>query len=173
MRRSVANNLNDISKEHPDVVIAVLRRWQGHDREPIRWITSHALRTLLKRGHPDALDLLGYPSDPDIDVHNLTVEPEVVPTGGQVTFSFAIESLSDQPQNLVIDFVVHYMKANGKQSPKVFKLTKKTVKPGQVVQITKSLSFRAVTTRKHYPGGHAIEPKINGRSFDRVKFVLV
>ena len=173
VRRSVANNLNDISKDHPDVVIDVLRRWQAHDTKSMRWITRHALRTLLKQGHPEALELLGYPSDPAIDVHNLTVEPEIVHISGKVTFSFELQSLSDQSQNLMIDFVAHLMKANGKQSPKVFKLTKKTLEPGQVVQITKSLSFKAITTRKHYPGEQAIEPKINGRSFGRIKFLLV
>jgi 3-methyladenine DNA glycosylase AlkC len=172
VRRSVANNLNDISKDHPDVVINVLRRWQAHDTEPIRWITSHALRTLLKQGHPEALDLLGYLGDPAIDLRDLTVEPEVVPLGGMVTFSFEIQSLSDQSQDLMIDFVAHLIKANGKPSPKVFKLTKKTLKAGQAVQITKSFSFKAITTRRYYPGEQAIEPKINGKSFGRVTFVL-
>jgi 3-methyladenine DNA glycosylase AlkC len=172
VRRSVANNLNDISKDHPEVVINVLRRWQVYDTEEIQWITSHALRTLLKKGHPDALELLGYPSDPAIAVRNLTVEPEVVPMGGKVTFSFEVESLSAQPQNLMIDYVVHLMRANGKQTPKVFKLTKKTLQPGKVLPIAKKHSFAPVTTRKYYPGEHAIEPKINGKLFERVGFVL-
>lgn len=172
VRRSVANNLNDISKDNPDVVIDVLRRWQEDDGEEIQWITNHALRTLVKQGHPDALDLLGYPSEPAIAVRNLTVEPTVVPMGGKVTFSFEIESLSDQPQHLMIDYVVHLMRANGKQTPKVFKLTKKTLQPGEVLHITKKHSFAPVTTRKYYPGEHAIEPKINGRPFERVEFEL-
>ena len=73
----------------------------------------------------------------------------------------------------MIDFVAHLMKANGKPSPKVFKLTKKTMEPGQVLQITKSLSFRSITTCRYYPGEQAIEPKINGKSFGRVTFALI
>lgn len=172
VRRSVANNLNDISKDNPEVVLDVLRRWQADGTEEIRWMTSHALRTLLKDGHPEALELLGYPSQPAIAVHNLTVEPQTVRMGDKVTFSFDIESLSDQPQNLMIDYVVHYMKASGTLSPKVFKLAKKTLQPGEVLHITKKHSFAAVTTRKYYPGEHAIEPKINGQLFERVGFVL-
>ena len=172
VRRSVANNLNDISKDHPDVVIEVLHRWQAHDTEEMRWMTNHALRTLLKQGHPEALEFLGYPSAPAIAVRNLTLEPEVVPRGGKVTLSFQIESLSDRPQELIIDYVVHLMRANGQQTPKVFKLSKRTLLPGEVLSITKTHSFAPVTTRRYYPGAHAIEPQINGQLVGRVEFVL-
>jgi 3-methyladenine DNA glycosylase AlkC len=171
VRRSVANNLNDISKDNPDVVIEVLRRWQADDTKEIRWMTNHALRTLLKAGHPDALELLGYPP-PTIAVKNLTVEPATVPSGGSVTFSFDIESLGDEPQELMIDFVVYLMRANGKQTPKVFKLSKRVIQPGAVIHIDREFNFQPVTTRKYYPGEHAIEPKINGKVFGQVKFVL-
>ncbi|MCP4536143.1 MAG: DNA alkylation repair protein [Chloroflexi bacterium] len=172
VRRSVANNLNDISKDNPDVVIDVLRRWQAVDTKEIHRITSHALRTLLKSGHPNALELLGYSPDPAIVVQNLTVEPQTVPMGGSVNFSFDVESLSDAPQNLMIDFVVYLMRANGKHTPKVFKLSKRTIQPSKVLHIAKEFSFAPVTTRKYYPGEHAIEPKINGKVFERARFVL-
>ncbi|MGD9369598.1 MAG: DNA alkylation repair protein [Desulfobacteraceae bacterium] len=171
VRRSVANNLNDISKDNPDVVIAVLRRWQTDDTDEMRRLISHALRTLLKAGNPDALALLGYPP-PAIAVKNLTVTPETVPFGGNVTFSFDIESLGDQPQDLMIDYVVYLMRANGKQTPKVFKLSKRTIQPGEVIHIDRKFSFAPVTTRKYYPGKHAIEPKINGQVFGQAEFVV-
>lgn len=172
VRRSVANNLNDISKDRPEVVIDVLRRWQADDTEEIDWITRHALRTLLKAGHPDALTLLGYHQDPAIVVHDLSVDPDTIDMGDTVTFSFDIESLDAQPQNLMIDYIVHHMRANGKQAPKVFKLAKKTIQPGQVLHIERRHSFAPVTTRKYYPGEHAIEPKINGQRFGRADFLL-
>jgi 3-methyladenine DNA glycosylase AlkC len=172
VRRSVANNLNDISKDNPDIVLEVLARWQTDGTDEIRRITSHALRTLIKQGHPEALELLGYPSHPAIAVRNMTVEPATILMGEKVTLSFEIASLGDQPQNLMIDYVVHLMRANGKQTAKVFKLTKRTLQPGQVLQITRQHSFAPVTTRKYYPGEHAIEPKINGRLFERAEFVL-
>jgi 3-methyladenine DNA glycosylase AlkC len=172
VRRSVANNLNGISKDNPGVVIAVLRRWKADDTDEVRAITSHALRTLLKQGDADALALLGFASDPAIAVYNVSVEPDAVLMGGDVTFSFDIESLADEPQNLMIDFVVYFMKANGKLSPKVFKLSKKTLRPGQVLHSEKKVSFAPITTRKTYPGEHAIQPKINGKLFQRVGFLL-
>jgi 3-methyladenine DNA glycosylase AlkC len=176
VRRSVANNLNDISKDNPEVVIKVLRHWQAQDADgdgdKVRWITGHALRTLVKAGQPEALELLGYPGDLDITVRNVKVEPGTVPMGGKVTLSFDVESLSDQPQNLMIDYVVYSVKANGTLTPKVWKLTKKTLQPGEVLQVTKEHRFAPVTTRRYYPGEHAIEPQINGKLFGRFGFVL-
>jgi len=172
VRRSVANNLNDISKDNPDLVLDLLREWQPDATEQVRWITGHALRTLIKQGHPGALALLGYPSDPVIAVHNLSVEPQGVQIGDEVTLSFEIESLAGDPLNLMIDYVVYHMRANGRLTPKVFKLTKRTIRPGEVLTIERKHSFAPVTTRRYYPGEHAIEPKINGRLFGRAEFVL-
>jgi len=176
VRRSVANNLNDISKDNPDVVLDLLREWQADAtddvRGEVRWITGHALRTLVKQGHPQALALLGYPSDAEIAVQNVVVEPQVIAMGDKVTLSFDIESLADDPLNLMVDYVVYHMRANGTLSPKVFKLTKRTIQPGEVLQIERKHSFAPVTTRRYYPGEHAIEPKINGQLFGRARFVL-
>ncbi|MEA3337618.1 MAG: hypothetical protein U9R25_17110 [Chloroflexota bacterium] len=157
----------------PDYVeVYGLDDWQAHDADEIRWITRHGPRTLLKQGRPEALELLGYPSQPAIAVGNVAVEPPAVAMGGTVTISFDIESLSGAPQNLMIDYVVHLMRANGKQTAKVFKLAKRTIGPGEVIHITKRHSFKPVTTRRYYPGAHAVEPKINGKVCDRIDFVL-
>jgi len=134
VRNSVANSLNDISKDNPGVVLDLLHRWQTDATDDVRWITGHALRTLVKQGHPGALALLGYPSDAEIAVHNLTVEPTAIAVGDKVTLSFDVESRADEPLNLMVDYVVYHMRANGTQSPKVFKLTKKVIEPGEVLQ---------------------------------------
>jgi 3-methyladenine DNA glycosylase AlkC len=172
VRKSVANNLNDISKDNPDVVLDLLRRWQADATEEVGWITGHALRTLVKKGHPEALALLGYGSAPEIAVHNLSVEPQSIQIGDDVTLSFDIESLADGPLNLMIDYVVYHMRANGTLSPKVFKLAKKTIQPGDLLHFEKKHSFAPVTTRKYYPGEQAIEPKVNGQMFGRAWLVL-
>jgi 3-methyladenine DNA glycosylase AlkC len=172
VRRSVANNLNDISKDNPEVVIETLRKWQERDSKEIEWITRHALRTLLKDGRPEALELLGYSAEPAVEVHGLTVAPDRIPSGGEVTFSFEISSQSSRAQRLMIDYAVHLMRANGKQTVKVFKLSKKSIQPGETIRIERKHSFRPVTTRKYYPGEHLIQPQINGKLFGRVTFEL-
>lgn len=172
VRRSVANNLNDISKDNPAVVVDVVQRWKTYDTHEMRWIINHALRTLVKAGDPDALELLGYPSEIAIVVRNLIVEPDAIVIGDKIKFSFEIESVSEASQNLMIDYVMHLVRAKGKRTPKVFKLTKRTIAPGERLQITKQYSFQPVTTRKYYPGQHAIEIQINGKTFARREFAL-
>ncbi len=92
--------------------------------------------------------------------------------GGKLMLSFDVESLSDGPQNLMIDYVVHYVKANGSLTPKVWKLTKKTLSAREMLHVTRKHSFAPVTTRKYYPGEHAVEAQINGQVFERASFVL-
>jgi 3-methyladenine DNA glycosylase AlkC len=173
VRRSVANNLNDISKDNPECVITLLRRWQAEgDYETLRGMMQQALRTLIKAGNPAALELLGFGAKPAVAVRNLTVTPAVIPIDGTITFAFEIESLAETPQELVIDYVLHLARAGGKSTPKVFKLSKRTLKPGEVIQIVKKHSFRPITTRRYYAGRHAIQPKINGQLFDSADFML-
>ena len=169
VRKSVANNLNDISKDNPDLVLDLLRRWQASGGDEIDWIVNHALRTLLKKGDPRALALLGY-GPPAVAVRNLAVAPAAIPMGGEVTFTFDVESLTDEPQELMIDFVLHLVRARGKRTPKVFKLTRRTLQPGEVLHVEKSFSFQPVTTRKYYPGEHAVEPQINGVTYGSIAF---
>jgi 3-methyladenine DNA glycosylase AlkC len=176
VRRSVANNLNDITKDNPQVVLDLVEDWQatasGPDKAKIDWITAHALRGLVKQGDPRALELLGYPSQPAVAVSGLRVEPEALHVGDSLVFSFDIESLGDRPQSLMIDYVVHHVRANGQLSPKVFKLAKRTIRPGEVIHVSRKHSFAPVSTRRYYPGQHAIEPKINGHLYERKEFTL-
>lgn len=173
VRRSVANNLNDISKDNPQVVLDVLRSWQEHDSRDMQRLTSHALRTLVKAGDPGALGLLGYAANPAVLVRDLVVEPAVVKLGDDLMFSFDVVAQGEAAQNLMIDYVVHYVRAGGKTSRKVFKLTKKTLEPGDVLPITRKLSFKPISTRRYYPGEHALEVQINGAILARVSFSVM
>jgi 3-methyladenine DNA glycosylase AlkC len=176
VRRSVANNLNDISKDNPDVVVATLQQWQKIDNQGTQWIISHALRTLLKQGHPGALRIMGYEPDIQLAVSELQLSAEVLSPEGSVgetlTFEFTITSHEPERCKLMIDYVVHYMKANGKQAPKVFKAAKKTLSPGETIRIKKRRSFKKISTRTYYSGKHSLEVQINGRRYSMVDFMV-
>ncbi|MBN2469582.1 MAG: DNA alkylation repair protein [Anaerolineae bacterium] len=172
VRRSVANNLNDIAKDNPQVVLDVLRDWRSIDTPEMAALIKHALRTLVKQGDPAALALLGYGHDAAVAVRDLRVTPAVVPEGGDLSFSFDVISEGDAPQRLVIDYVLHLKRANGEQTPKVFKLAERTLQPGEVASLTRRFSFRPVTTRRYYPGEHGLEIQINGQSCARVDFMV-
>ena len=172
VRRSVANNLNDIAKDNPDLVVKTLRRWKRINDEGTQWIIRHAARTLVKQGNKDVLAFLGYNSNVQINVSNLQLDQPVVKIGNALNFSFRINSRAKNEQELVIDYIIHHVKVNGRLTPKVFKLTKKTLAAGETLRISKRHSFRPISTRKYYPGKHALEVQINGMKYGKVEFEL-
>jgi 3-methyladenine DNA glycosylase AlkC len=173
VRRSVANNLNDIAKDHPDVVIDTLRRWSTESGDGIRWITNRALRTLVKDGHADALALLDYGSNAAVEMKGFTVSADSINMGETLTFTFEITSAADAPQDLLIDYIVYFVKANGSRAAKVFKLAQRQLNPGETLRIEKKHPFRPITTRVYYAGEHALGLKINGQVYDGPTFTLI
>ncbi len=169
VRRSVANNLNDISKDNPEIVVETLRKWRNNASKERLWVIRHSLRTLYKRGNKDALKLMGF-FKPEVSDIVLSLSENSIKIGKYLELTATISSLKDQ--NLMIDYVIHYMKANGKNSPKVFKISVKKAKKGQNLIMNKKIPFRQMTTRKHYKGKHFIELIINGYKFQKEEFML-
>lgn len=162
VRRSVANNLNDITKDHPALVLDIARRWLG-DNDDTNWIVRHACRTLLKRGNKEALALFGFASDISVAVEKFAVQPKNIALGEAVEFSFALRVPSKQPINVRVEYGMDFVKANGTTSQKVFRISERVCKPDEVVQFQKKHSFRDLSTRKHYPGIHGITILVNGK----------
>lgn len=176
VRKSVANHLNDIAKDHPNVVVEVLKRWKklaaGDHHEKIDWITRHALRSLIKAGNKDALALVGVSTGAKVRVLKFSLGGKKFREGDSIRFGFDLVSLGKKPQKLIVDYVVHYMKSNGKMAPKVFKLKTLTLNPSEKVRIEKSHSLKRVTTRKLYPGKQKLEIQINGSVYGSASWVL-
>jgi 3-methyladenine DNA glycosylase AlkC len=166
VRKSVANHLNDIAKDHPEYVIKVLKKWQKTTEKEhlkkIDWIIRHSLRTLIKAGHPGALSLIGVSKDTKIKLQNFKINKKKIVLGDKIIFEFDIQSLSAKPQKLVVDYIIHFVKANKKNSPKVFKLKTIEILPKQTLTFIKSHHLKKVTTREYYSGRHVLEIQING-----------
>ncbi|MGH2708582.1 MAG: DNA alkylation repair protein, partial [Actinomycetota bacterium] len=113
VQRSVANNLNDIGKDHPDLAVEVCRRWSTGASPGREWIVRHALRSLVKEAHRGALETLGVGGKPNVSVTGVRLVPPSVKLGGELRFSFEIASTGDRVQELLIDYAVHFVKANG------------------------------------------------------------
>jgi len=172
VRRSVANNLNDIAKDHPQLVIDTLRAWSVDASKDRQWVIKHALRTLIKQGDPDALAILGY-SPPQIDLRDFDLTPSAIHMGETVTLTFTLVSQADTPQSLMIDYVVHFVKANGETRPKVFKLTQRELPPGESVTISRAHTIKPITTRKYYAGTHTVQVQVNGVTYGSADFDLM
>ncbi|HBN13592.1 MAG: DNA alkylation repair protein [Gammaproteobacteria bacterium] len=173
VRRSVANNLNDIGKDNPDHLFETAERWLKNASPDREWIISHALRVAIKNGEPRALRLIGFGSKPQVSLSDINITPDVVTEGDSLAFSVTINSKVPASQSLLIDFVVHYLKANGSSRGKVFKLTRMELDGKQSVTVGKRISLKPMTTRKHYAGEHRLELLINGTAYPLGSFSLV
>ncbi len=172
VRRSVANNLNDICKDHPQLVLERMEAWKVGASAERLWLINHALRTLVKRGDARALAILGY-GPPRVELRGLRLEPRVLHYGNALSFSFELCSLGEEAQELMIDYALHFVKANGKTAPKVFKLKKMRLEAGKSVPIEKKHAIRPISTRRYYAGTQRLEIQVNGRILGAGDFELV
>jgi 3-methyladenine DNA glycosylase AlkC len=172
VRRSVANHLNDLSRHAGDLAADTAARWAARPDSNTDRVVRHGLRTLVKQGHPGALGLLGFPPA-TVDVDGPTLDRESVPFGGSVRFRARIRNDGATEARLVIDYVVHHVKANGTRSAKTFKLATRVLAPGEVTDIEREHSFRSISTRRYYPGTHVIELQVNGVRTGGVEFELM
>jgi len=162
VRRSVANHLNDLSKDEPNLVLALCRKWLHSATKERIWIVRHATRTLVKSGHPEVFLLLGCTDSPRVHIRKFKITPPAIRVGESIELSFEVVSTAGLPQAFVVDYAVHLVKKNGEQRPKVFKLKSVKLAPGETISIQKQHSFKQVTTRVYYPGEQTVELLING-----------
>lgn len=172
VRKSVANHLNDISKDHPDWMLARLKSWDlAHPHT--QWIARRAARTLIKAGHRPALTLFNFGGKPVVRVADLKVTPARLKLGQTLEFSFCLISTARKTQSLAVDYIIHYVKASGGTSAKVFKLRELTLAAGETQVIRKRQTIRNFTTRKHHAGRHRVELQINGCILAQGQFFLI
>jgi 3-methyladenine DNA glycosylase AlkC len=173
VRRSVANNINDISKDHPELAVEVARNWWIGADDNRRRLIRHGLRTLVKRGDPAALEILGYSASSPARVADTVIEPQQLAIGDKVRISVTVANPSSQNTGALVDLTVHFVKANGGTSPKVFKGAELSLLAGQSAPVSKLISLAQHSTRKHYPGVHKVSIQLNGRSIDVGSFTLL
>ncbi len=171
VRKSVANNLNDISKDHPEWMLALLAEWD-HARPGQRWIAKHACRTLIKKGHPQALGLFGFGAKPQLTA-SLQAAPARLRLGESLTLTAVLQSSAKTAQSLAVDYILHYARPGGAVSKKVFKWTEITLEPGATQTLVKRQTIRDFSTRRHHAGSHTVELQVNGHVVATTAFDLV
>ncbi|PCG86946.1 DNA alkylation repair protein [Streptomyces sp. WZ.A104] len=160
VRRSVANHLNDISKDHPDLVIDTATRWARSSTQG-DFVVRHGLRTLVKRGHPEALAVLGFDHHAPIEITNLACSPSTISIGEATTVTFTLHAT--EATRAAIDYLVHYQGIRGPKAGKVFKLAVRDLPAGQAVHFSRRHRFENLSVRTIHPGPHRIEVQANGR----------
>lgn len=169
VRKSVANNLNDISKDHPDLVLKIANDWMGNNPNT-NWVVRHAVRTLFKRGNGKAMKLFGVKEDVKCDVNFVSLFPKKLRIGDYLQFAFDV-NLDQGNQPIRIEYGVAYLKSNGSHSIKKFFVAEKKFHKG-LHHFTRKQSFRDMTTRKHYAGRHHLIAYVNGKEKASVAFSL-
>ncbi|WP_106830211.1 DNA alkylation repair protein [Parabacteroides pacaensis] len=172
VRLSVANNLNDISKDHPATVIELVKRWKGESEE-VEWVSKHGCRTLLKQGNPEVMKLFGFDSIENICIENFQILTPEVRVGNSLKFSFNLLNNNDKKTKIRLEYGVYYQKANGTLAKKVHKISEKEYTGNSVTGIIRKHSFRVVTTRKFHLGLHQVAVIINGNEFQKHDFELI
>jgi len=171
VRKSVANNLNDISKDHPQLVLNIAKAWKG-EGEGTDWIVRHACRGLLKAANPEAMALFGIVPREDIEVLEWEVHPSSLSIGEAVEFRYGLRVPHGEEAKLRIELAVFFPRSTGKMYRKLFKLSEKDVAGGTLVQGGRGFSFADLSTRRHYPGVHRMALVVNGREVSEVEIKL-
>ncbi len=171
VRRSVANHLNDIAKDHPQLIVQWLREHLPGATPQRRALLKHASRTLIKQGHAQVLQAWGL-GKPLRGEATLSLSPKRLAVGESLTLTVQLRSTAARTQTLLIDYAVHHVKASGERTPKVFKGWSLQLGAHEQLTLHKRHSMRAVTTRRYYPGRHELDLRINGQVSARAFFDL-
>lgn len=172
VRRSVANNLNDISKDHPELVLQFAQKWMGNNGNTDRLI-KHACRTLLKSSYPGIMDQFGL----GLRENNINVTMQLaqrqVANEGDLFFEMRLENTSMEVLKLRLEYAMYFLRQNGTWSKKVFKISEREAQKQESIVINKKHSFRYITTRKYYKGVHFLSVIVNGIEFHKSEFELI
>jgi len=170
VRKSVANNLNDISKDHPDLVLELCERWKGYSPRT-DWIIKHACRTLLKAGDKRAMLLFGFGNPDNLHIRSLACEKQSLSIGEKQLFTFTLKVYGKKNCKIRLEYSVCYIKSNGKSSKKIFQISENSYEPGEYV-FKRKQTFEDMSTRKHFPGEHSIAIIVNGEEKAKCSFQL-
>lgn len=159
VRKSVANNLNDISKDHPELVAQLAADWYGSNKHT-DWIVKHGCRTLLKQSNREVLSIFGFGDADCLAVEDFALAAASITDGEDLTFSFQVKA--KETTKLRLEYGVDFVKANGTRNRKIFQIAETTLRAGEKRFFTKKRSFAKINTRKHYPGTHSLTLIMNG-----------
>jgi 3-methyladenine DNA glycosylase AlkC len=173
VRRSAANHLNDVSRLDPDLALQHATRWTHDFGADAAGTVRHAVRTLVKKGHPEALQLLGFDTHAEVRLRGLALSARKVPVGGEIELTAELHTTGGDPVSACVDYAVRYASARGAVRVKVFKGTQVTLVPGQAFPVRFRRDFVPRTTRALYPGPHALEVRVNGVVVGEAPFDLV
>ena len=171
VRKSVANHLNDISKDHPKLVVEYIIKWKDTS-ENANWILRHGARTLLKNGNHEVLHIFGTSRNLAYNIENFYLEHNQLTQNDPLAFSFSVTNLSENEAMFRVEYNIWYVKSGGQRSKKIFKIAEKPILSHSKQEFKKQHRFQDLTTRRHYAGIHKISIVVNGNESEPLAFEL-
>lgn len=171
VRKSVANNLNDISKTHVELVVNTAKNWVGKT-EHTDWIVKHGCRTLLKAGNPEIMNVFGYGESKNYNFGRFNLDNKVK-MGEELSFSFSIENTTKKPVKTRVEYAVYFLRKNETHNSKVFMISDTEMDGASKANFIKKYSFKPISTRKYYKGSHKIAILVNGVEMENKEFELI
>ncbi len=171
VRKSVANNINDITKDNPDLALDLVEGWGFGQHKHTDWIIKHGLRSLIKAGNQRALKLLGF-EPPKVSIDKFQLANNQVKIGDNLNMKLTLIN-KGKDATLMLDYTVHFVRAKGKMGKKVFKWKNFALKAEESIVLSKSHSFKLINTRRYYPGTHKVEVQVNGEIVTFEEFQLL
>lgn len=171
VRKSVANHLNDISKEHPKLVLDIVKEWKGLSPQT-DWILKHASRSLLKKGHKEILGHFGIVHNSSVEVSDFKLLNTSITVGEDIAFTFSLRNKSNKKIKVRIEYAIYFRVAKGTLSKKVFKISERDIEKQQVLKFERRHSFKLITTRKYHAGAHGVALIVNGKESKPLEFKL-
>lgn len=172
VRLSVSNNLNDISKDNPVLVLGILQRWKNGDTQRER-IIRHAARTLLKQGNEDALGLFGTSDTKGLEVTPGKKLATQINRNEKLTMMAEIANTSSKEKKIRLEYAIYFLLKNGEYGKKVFQIGHKVLQGNSKISVIKSHHFKPITTRTYYTGVHKASLIVNGKEFGLGTFTLL
>ncbi len=172
VRKSVANNLNDISKDNPDVVVETVKRWKSENNDYINWIVRHGCRTLIKQKNEEAMKIFGYDTNIKTNNPKLAISKKEITTKDETGLSYSVDIIIDKPTHIRLEYGIYFVKANGSTSLKKFLIVDKTINDTLKLEGVKKHNWVERTTRKHYSGIHKVVLILNGKELEEDRLNL-
>lgn len=172
VRKSVANHLNDISKEHPKLVSNIVKSWKGVSPHT-DWILKHASRSLLKAGHKEILAHFGIKHNSAVETIDFKLVNKAVKIGEDIVFTFSLHNSSTKKIRVRIEYALYFRLSNGNLSKKVFKISERDLEKNQTIRFERKHSFKLITTRKYHAGTHKVALIVNGKENIPLEFCLI
>jgi hypothetical protein len=117
------------------------------------------------------LALFGFHNSESINLSDFALSADRTAIGKDLGFGFTVKATESTKVRL--EYGVDFTKANGRQARKIFQISELELKAGETRSYDKTHSFEDLSTRKHYPGAHAITLIINGVPRETLEFELL